>query len=158
MGKKARKTESNPSEDEYESENNDENLIDSEEELEESVNDESSDNESIIVKDDDIMNNILHKNKKKLVLKENRISINRLTKYELVRILGQRTKQLIMGAKPLVKTNKPLLPEKMAEYELKLNQIPFKIIRYTPNGLELWDLDELYKDHLYSHLDDTYQE
>ena len=121
MGKKARKTESNPSEDEYESENNDENVIDSEEELEESVNDESSDNESIIVKDDDIMNNILHKNKKKLVIKENRISINRLTKYELVRILGQRTKQLIMGAKPLVKTNKPLLPDKMAEYELKLN-------------------------------------
>jgi len=31
---------------------------------------------------------------------ENRISCNRLTRYEMVRILGERTKQLTMGAKP----------------------------------------------------------
>ena len=33
----------------------------------------------------------------------NRISSNRLTKYEMVRIIGERTKQLTLGAKPLIK-------------------------------------------------------
>ena len=37
------------------------------------------------------------------VLKEDRQSSAKLTKYEMVRILGERTKQLTMGAKPLIK-------------------------------------------------------
>jgi DNA-directed RNA polymerase subunit K/omega len=86
--------------------------------------------------------------------KENRISNNRLTKYELVRILGERTNQLTMGAKPLVKNINGLSYEKIAEAELLLNMLPFKIKRPLPNGMfEIWSLDELYKDHLLSQLE-----
>ena len=85
---------------------------------------------------------------------ENRISCNRLTKYEMVRILGERTKQLTMGAKPLIKNFESLSYDKIAEEELKLNMIPFKIKRPLPNGkFEIWTLDELKKDHLYYLLD-----
>jgi DNA-directed RNA polymerase subunit K/omega len=90
-----------------------------------------------------------------MVSKENRISPNRLTKYEMVRILGERTKQLKMGAKPLIKNHKDFSYEKIAEEELKTNMIPFKIKRPLPNGkYELWTLDELKKDHLLSLLDE----
>ena len=88
------------------------------------------------------------------VSKENRISNNRLTKFELVRILGERTNQLTMGAKPLVKNINGLSYEKIAEAELLLNMLPFKIKRPLPNGMfEIWSLDELYKDHLLSQLE-----
>ena len=64
----------------------------------------------------------------------------------MVRILGERIKQLTMGAKPLVKNFTGLSYEKIAEEEFKLNMIPFKIIRTLPNGnQEMWTLDELYK-------------
>ena len=87
----------------------------------------------------------------KYVLGEDRISSNRLTKYEMVRILGERTKQLTMGAKPLIKNYQGLPYEDIAEEELKKNMIPFKIKRPLPNGtFELWTLDELNKDHLLS--------
>jgi len=88
------------------------------------------------------------------VSKENRISLNRMTKYEMVRILGERTKQLTMGAKPLVKNYGVLSYDKIAIAEFKSNMIPYKIIRPIPNGnLELWDFEELYKEHLYSLLE-----
>ena len=88
------------------------------------------------------------------VSKENRVSLNRLTKYELVRILGERINQLTMGAKPLVKNINGLSYDKIAEAELLLNMIPFKIKRPLPNGMfEIWALDELHKDHLLSQLE-----
>lgn len=88
------------------------------------------------------------------VSKENRISANRLTKYEMVRILGERTKQLTMGAKPLIKNYQSLSYDKIAEEELILNMIPYKIKRPLPNGhFEIWTLDELSKEHLYSQLE-----
>lgn len=83
------------------------------------------------------------------VANENRISSNRLTKYEMVRILGERTKQLTMGAKPLIKNFQDLPYDKIAEEEFKKNMIPYKIVRPMPNGTnELWSLDELKKDHI----------
>jgi DNA-directed RNA polymerase subunit K/omega len=85
--------------------------------------------------------------------KENRISVNRLTKYEMVRILGERTKQLTMGAKPLIKNYQHLSYDKIAEEEFIRNIIPYKIKRQLPNGkYEIWTLDELNKDHLLSQL------
>ena len=85
---------------------------------------------------------------------ENRISCNRLTRYEMVRILGERTKQLTMGAKPLIKNYESLSYDKIAEEELKLNMIPFKIKRPLPNGkFEIWTLEELKKEHLYYLID-----
>lgn len=88
------------------------------------------------------------------VSKENRISSNRLTKYEMVRILGERTKQLTMGAKPLVKNYQTLSYDKIAEEEFIKNMIPYKIKRPLPNSkFEIWTLDELFKDHLLSQLE-----
>lgn len=93
-------------------------------------------------------------NEEKLLKGKDRISANRLTKYEMVRILGERIKQLTMGAKPLIKNYEGLDYDKIAEEELKLNMIPYKIKRPLPNGkYEIWQLDELYKDHLLNLLD-----
>jgi len=90
----------------------------------------------------------------KLLELNERISSNRLTKYEMVRILGERTKQLTLGAKPMVKNYQSLSYEKIAEEELKLNMIPYKIKRLLPNHkYEIWTLDELMKDHLLSYLE-----
>jgi DNA-directed RNA polymerase subunit K/omega len=83
-----------------------------------------------------------------------RISVNRLTRYEMVRILGERTKQITMGAKPLIKNSKNLTNEQIVNEEFKNNMIPFKIKRPLPNGkFEIWNLDELKKDHLLSLLE-----
>jgi DNA-directed RNA polymerase subunit K/omega len=88
------------------------------------------------------------------VPKEKRISCDRLTNYEMVRILGERTKQLTMGAKPLIKNYQSLSYDKIAEEEFKHNMIPFKIKRPLPNGkYEIWTLDELKKEHLLSKLE-----
>jgi DNA-directed RNA polymerase subunit K/omega len=89
------------------------------------------------------------------VSKENRVSSNRLTKYEMVRILGERTKQLNMGAKPLIKNHTGLSYDNIAVEEFKLSMIPFKIKRPLPNGkFEIWTLDELYKEHLLAQLEE----
>jgi len=89
------------------------------------------------------------------VKKEDRISAPKLTKYEMVRILGERCKQLTTGAKPLIKNYQGLPYDRIAEEELKVNMIPFKIRRPLPNGkYELWTLDELKKDHLMSLLEE----
>jgi DNA-directed RNA polymerase subunit K/omega len=125
---------------------------------EEYENDEEEvDEECLIEKlmeEDGFDSEINNSYEQKIVKKEDRISQNRLTKYEMVRILGERTKQLTMGAKPLVKNYESLSYDRIAEEELKLNMIPFKIKRKIPNGnYEIWTLDELYKDHLLSQLD-----
>lgn len=84
-----------------------------------------------------------------IVEKEERVSIDRMTKYELVRILGERIKQLTMGAKPMVKNFQSLSYEQIAIEEIKLNMCPFKIKRCLPNGkIEIWELFELEKEHL----------
>lgn len=89
---------------------------------------------------------------KKLINTENRISKNLLTKYELVRIIGERTKQLKMGAKPLVKNYTGLSYEEISKEEIKNNMIPFKIKRPIGDKYEIWKLDELKKDHLMIYL------
>jgi DNA-directed RNA polymerase subunit K/omega len=97
-------------------------------------------------------NNIIVKPEE--IKKEDRITRNKLTKYEMVRILGERTKQLTMGAKPLIKNIEGLSYDIIAEEELKLNMIPYKIKRPLPNGkVEIWTLDELDKAHLLSYLE-----
>ena len=83
-----------------------------------------------------------------LVNPEERITRNLLTRYEMTRVLGERTKQLIMGAKPLIKNNSGLSYKDIALEELKLNMIPYKIRRPINNKYEIWDLKELRMDHL----------
>ena len=81
--------------------------------------------------------------------KDMRITNPRLTRYEMVRILGERTKQLTMGAKPLVKNYQELTYDQIAIEELKHNMIPFKIKRPLPNKrMEEWSIEELDKKHL----------
>jgi DNA-directed RNA polymerase subunit K/omega len=107
------------------------------------------DNDYENINESDIKQEIIEK----IVEPNERISPNRLTKYEMVRILGERTKQLTLGAKPMIKNYQSLSYDIIAEEELKLNMIPYKIKRPLPNGrFEIWTLDELNKDHLLSYL------
>ena len=144
-------------EDEQEEDNEDSDYVSEEEEeaieLEGNIKDDDNEEDDIFI-DDGREIEITSEKEALYVSKENRVSLNRLTKYELVRILGERTNQLTMGAKPLVKNINGLSYDKIAESELLLNMIPFKIKRPLPNGMfEIWALDELYKDHLLSQLE-----
>jgi DNA-directed RNA polymerase I, II, and III subunit RPABC2 len=68
-----------------------------------------------------------------------------LTKYEKTKVLGQRTKQLNNGAKPLIKLNENIIDSYIiAEMELKEKVIPFIIRRPLANGAsEYWTLQDL---------------
>ena len=68
-----------------------------------------------------------------------------LTKYERARILGQRTKQLENGAKPLISIPENIIESNLiAELEHKKKKIPFIIKRPLPNGgFEYWNLKDL---------------
>ena len=68
-----------------------------------------------------------------------------LTKYEKARILGQRSKQIENGAKPLVKVPENIIESYIiAELELKEKKIPFIIRRPIPGGgCEYWKLKDL---------------
>ena len=78
-----------------------------------------------------------------------RISKNNITYFEAVRIIGERTTQLIKGAKPLIKNYVGLNYDEITIAEFKLKMCPFKIVRELPNGkFELWNFDELSQDYL----------
>ena len=105
----------------------------------------------------DIVNLMNDKKPKEIKLadKNKRISKNQMTKYELVRVIGERTSQLTRGAKPLIKQNKKtdkLSYKEIAIEEIKLNMTPLKIKRLvlTNDGYqhEIWYINELRKDHL----------
>ena len=68
-----------------------------------------------------------------------------LTKYERARILGQRSKQIETGAKPLVKVPENIVDGYIiAELELREKKIPFIIRRPIPGGAcEYWRLKDL---------------
>jgi DNA-directed RNA polymerase subunit K/omega len=122
---------------------------------------EESDNcavSSMVEEDDDFFENDNDYNfdvyKENIIVNpEDRISKNRLTIYELVRVLGERQKQLTLGAKPLVKNYGDLSYEEISILELKNGMLPFKIRRKINNNYEIWDITELKFDHLLSRLD-----
>jgi DNA-directed RNA polymerase subunit K/omega len=68
-----------------------------------------------------------------------------LTKYEKARVLGQRAKQIEVGAKPLVKVPENIIDGYViAELELREKKIPFIIKRPIPGGaFEYWHLRDL---------------
>lgn len=75
---------------------------------------------------------------------KDRITKPILTKYERVRILSERRKQLIQGAKPMIKNIEGLSAVEISNLELKNNVIPFIIVRVLPDGKrEKWHLNEL---------------
>ena len=153
-------TESNVEETEVlETENENEELLSSDEEQE--SDDESDAKECDIdemIKDDneffnqDDSSEIQMDSSIEYLTGESRITNPRLTRYEMVRIIGERTKQLTMGAKPLVKNYHELSYEEIALEELKNNMTPFKIKRPLPNKqVEIWGIEELNKKHLNSY-------
>ena len=144
------------SDDDYESEDEIEYLSDEEE-----VN--NDENEDIIDKDclynkllkedleeEDNFEKIIKPEPKYNILRgKDRISFPRMTRYEMVRIIGERTKQLTMGAKAFIKNKEDYSYEEIAVLELKNKLVPFKIMRSLPNGdKEEWSIDELSMEHL----------
>lgn len=144
------------SDDDYESEDETEYLSDEEE-----IN--NDENEDIIDKDclynkllkedleeEDNFEKIIKPEPKYNILRgKDRISFPRMTRYEMVRIIGERTKQLTMGAKAFIKNKEDYSYEELAVLELKNKLIPFKIMRSLPNGdKEEWSIEELSMDHL----------
>ena len=86
-----------------------------------------------------------------IVEPDKRTSKNKLTRYEFVRIIGERVLQLTKGAKPLIKKSKEsedLTYKEIALEELKTNMIPFKIRRFVKDHYEIWKIEELNKKHL----------
>ena len=81
---------------------------------------------------------------KKIVPSEARITKPILTKYERVRILGERRQQLILGAKPMIKNTEGMTSEEIAKLEITNKVIPIIIERLFPDGhKELWNIKEL---------------
>ena len=75
---------------------------------------------------------------------DKRITKNYMTIYERVRLLGERAKQLSLGAKPMIKGIDNLNPKDVAKLELENKVIPLIIIRTLPNGIkEKWKVNEL---------------
>jgi DNA-directed RNA polymerase I, II, and III subunit RPABC2 len=105
---------------------------------------------TVTISNDCLYNNIDfeedYDEKEEKVEDNQRITINRMTKYEKVRIIGIRAKQIMTGANILIKGVENKTPSEIAELELKYNMIPFKIKRRLPNGrFEIWKLSELEK-------------
>lgn len=103
----------------------------------------NSDDEMEIVFDDDIDNETTLSSK--IVPDNERITKPILFKYERVRLLGDRTQQLSLGAKPMLKNlDKNLSPKEIALLELEKNVMPLIIERPLPNGKkERWHIAEL---------------
>jgi DNA-directed RNA polymerase subunit K/omega len=79
-----------------------------------------------------------------IVPKQDRITKPILFKYERVRLIGTRTKQLSLGAKPMIKNVEHLTPKQIALLEIEKNIIPLIIERPLPNGkFERWHIKEL---------------
>ena len=83
-----------------------------------------------------------------IVSSNERITLPKLTKYERIRLIGTRAKQISLGAKVMVKNTSGLNPIEIAKLELKLKMIPMKIKRVLPdNKIEIWKLSELELDN-----------
>jgi len=102
------------------------------------LDDEKDDDEIELVYDDDNINY------DEIVKPEDRISKPFMTVFERVRLLGDRAKQLSLGAKPMIKGLETMNPKEIARLELEKGVIPLIIERLLPNGKkERWHVNEL---------------
>jgi len=87
-----------------------------------------------------------------MVDKNIRVSKPVLTKYEFVRLLTDRTKQLAQGAKQMLKNTQELSSKEIAKLEIKEGVIPLIIERPIPNSKsERWKVSELHiPEHFFS--------
>jgi DNA-directed RNA polymerase subunit K len=75
---------------------------------------------------------------------DKRITRNKLTKFERVRVLGERSRQLSLGAKPMISGVAHLDPKEVARMELEKKVMPLIIERTMPSGQkERWRVGEL---------------
>ena len=78
-----------------------------------------------------------------------RITREYYTKYEYVRILGDRALQLAQGARPLVdiaglKTSDPMFVWNVAKREIEQRKLPMIVVRHMPDDTaEHWSVEEL---------------
>lgn len=80
----------------------------------------------------------------KYVKPEDRITKPYLYEFERVRLLGERAKQISMGAKPMIKNIDKLDPKSIARLEIENKVIPLMILRELPDGrIEKWKIGEL---------------
>ena len=130
---------------------------DEKEELEEQEEQEEQDFEENNLEENDVFNDCLDIAEPEIsvsdtVIDDNkRTSKNKMTRYEFVRIIGERIMQLTKGAKPLIRQNKQSMElsyKEIAIEELKANMIPFKIRRFVKDHYEIWKIEELNKKHL----------
>lgn len=67
-----------------------------------------------------------------------------MTEYERVRLIGDRARQLSLGAKSMIKGVENMDPKEVAKLELKKKVLPLIIIRTLPSGKkEKWKVSEL---------------
>ncbi len=95
---------------------------------------------------DEIMNMAkVVRDKNGVIVDELHRTIPIMTKYERTRILGQRTKQLNEGAKPMIKVDSTVIDGYLiALKELEQKRIPFIIRRPLPSGgSEYWRVQDL---------------
>jgi DNA-directed RNA polymerase subunit K/omega len=94
--------------------------------------------------EDEDMQNQDESNKSKYVKNSERKTKPFLFDFERVRLLGERARQLSLGAKPMIKNLENMDPKFIAKLELEKKIIPLIILRELPNGqVEKWKVSEL---------------
>jgi len=94
--------------------------------------------------EDDDLKNIEDNVKSIYVKNSDRKTKPFLFDFERVRILGERARQLSLGAKPMIKNIENMNPKVVARLELEKKVIPLIILRELPNGtIEKWKVSEL---------------
>lgn len=105
----------------------------------------SDNNDTEDEEDEEEYEQIIIKSNKNVLNDSERLSLNKLTKYEYTSLICARIQQLSQGATPLVDINdcyNDII--KIAQKELKENKIPFQIKRpVDSNKYEIWKLNEL---------------
>ena len=151
---------SDDSEEDIESENsedteNDEESIDEENDvkknkiLEDKNDDKYDENENCYAKeismdDDDEINFDNINDSDEIIKKNGRITKPILEKYEVVKLLAVRSKQLAQGSKAMLKNYQNMSHKEIAKEELKLKIMPLILVRPIPNSeSEKWYLREL---------------
>ena len=88
---------------------------------------------------------VVTRNKNNIIVDQLHTSMPILTKYEMAKILGQRTKQLNTGCEPFIRLDRHVIDNSLiAEEELKQKKLPFIIQRPLPNGgFEYWHVKDL---------------
>lgn len=116
-------------------------IDDEDHDLDDAPDSEYADDECLYAKDDEVedLNRV-----EEFLPAAQRKTKPLLFHYEYVRLLEDRTEQILRGSKKLIKNSDHLEPLDIAKLELKHNVIPLKIIRSLPNGKrELWKVAEL---------------